>query len=55
MCGIAGFLNTQPLRESELASDCRGMARALAHRGPDDAGTWHDAGAGIALVTAGSP
>ncbi len=34
MCGIAGFLG------SESAQRCDWMTRLLAHRGPDDAGTW---------------
>lgn len=43
MCGIAGFYRIRPganRRELEAAGEA--MARALAHRGPDDAGTWQD-------------
>lgn len=44
MCGIAGFLG---------AADFDGRAafsQALAHRGPDDVGTYEDRGAGMLLV-----
>jgi len=44
MCGIAGVLGAGAAEETAAA-----MAAALAHRGPDDAGTWADAGAGLAL------
>lgn len=50
MCGIAGFLD--PRRRGDPQSYervARGMADRLAHRGPDNAGTWCDADAGIAL------
>jgi asparagine synthase (glutamine-hydrolysing) len=45
MCGIAGLFG-------EAAGDERivlAMTRALAHRGPDDEGSWVDAEAGVAL------
>jgi asparagine synthase (glutamine-hydrolysing) len=51
MCGLAGFLDpsgkaggTDAMREAAAR-----MAAALRHRGPDDAGAWADADAGIAL------
>ena len=47
MCGIAGILDhsgKQPLEEV-----ARAMAAALVHRGPDGAGIWLDARAGLAL------
>ena len=47
MCGIAGFLGGGAGRD--LGRVARAMADALRHRGPDDAGTWADAGAGVAL------
>lgn len=51
MCGLAGFLLSQPSQHSdELAARASSMAHALAHRGPDDAGVWVDATAGIALA-----
>jgi asparagine synthase (glutamine-hydrolysing) len=50
MCGIAGFF--EPPRNRGV-DDCeeiaRRMASTLAHRGPDDEGTWVDAEAGVAL------
>lgn len=49
MCGIAGFLQPGGLRAAggELVLDR--MSGILAHRGPDDSGTWVDATAGIAF------
>src|SRR5208283_4445512 len=51
MCGIAGCfeLDRSSLAESLYAS-ARAMAKTLRHRGPDDAGVWTDAGAGVALA-----
>jgi asparagine synthase (glutamine-hydrolysing) len=45
MCGIAGVLGGQAVDTATVTR----MARVLAHRGPDDEGTWVDAEAGIAL------
>jgi len=47
MCGIAGIY--QPGGERALDTPLRRMTDALIHRGPDDAGYWIDASAGIAL------
>src|ERR1700722_6704372 len=50
MCGLAGFLD--PSRRFDPASFDRiagAMADRLAHRGPDDRGTWCDPEAGIGL------
>jgi asparagine synthase (glutamine-hydrolysing) len=49
MCGIAGYLTTQNViaKPEILLSN---MAAAIAHRGPDDSGTWHDPGAGIGFA-----
>lgn len=50
MCGIAGFLtpgrghSAQQLRALAIS-----MAKAIAHRGPDDGGAWVDPAFGIAL------
>src|SRR5712691_8205986 len=46
MCGIAGILRAggAPVDADEL----RAMARALAHRGPDDEGFHRDRGLGLA-------
>ena len=45
MCGIAGLLGPNAARPDLV----RRMADVIAHRGPDDQGTWIDADAGIAL------
>ena len=47
MCGITGFLLGQLGDETEALATR--MARAIAHRGPDDFGAWADIQAGIAL------
>jgi asparagine synthase (glutamine-hydrolysing) len=48
MCGIAGFWTSGGLgRDAE--SVLRSMTDAVTHRGPDDAGVWLDADAGVAL------
>ena len=48
MCGIAGIWI--PGERAELLEErAARMADALSHRGPDDAGTWIDAEAGVAL------
>lgn len=44
MCGIAGFLG---LYEESLLPR---LADSMSHRGPDDAGWWHDPAAGIGLA-----
>ncbi len=50
MCGFAGFLQqTSVVSAESMSLAVRRMARALQHRGPDDAGAWIDAEAGIAL------
>lgn len=50
MCGIAGFLLPQATSTAEaLTAVATAMTDAIAHRGPDDAGIWTDAAAGIAL------
>ena len=49
MCGFAGFLSAQPGGCEELEAVATCMANAIAHRGPDDAGAWADAQAGIVL------
>jgi asparagine synthase (glutamine-hydrolysing) len=49
MCGITGFItrDTDILRRA--GSLAASMAKAIEHRGPDDADAWHDPAAGIAL------
>jgi asparagine synthase (glutamine-hydrolysing) len=49
MCGITGFWQTKRGPEDPLEILDR-MGATLAHRGPDDSGTFHDAAAGIALA-----
>lgn len=43
MCGICGYIGDD---RPELLEP---MARAMAHRGPDDMGTWHDAATQVGL------
>lgn len=50
MCGLAGYLepgNTRPAAEMQRLAAA--MAELLAHRGPDDQGTWAEPESGIAL------
>jgi hypothetical protein len=49
MCGIAGFLTSATPDAAELTATATCMASALETRGPDDAGVWVDAEAGIAF------
>jgi asparagine synthase (glutamine-hydrolysing) len=49
MCGITGFWQPPGENDLELAGLVRKMARTLYHRGPDDAGEWTDARAGVAF------
>lgn len=46
MCGIAGLLAADGVDPTLLVR----MAKAIAHRGPDDQGVWADAEAGIGFV-----
>jgi asparagine synthase (glutamine-hydrolysing) len=49
MCGLTGFIIAPgAIAEPGAAVAC--MAAAVTHRGPDDAGTWEDAAAGVALA-----
>ena len=43
MCGIAGILSRDPRDTSGHLAALEAMTCALAHRGPDDRGTWTDA------------
>ena len=50
MCGICGFLDPKLNHNHDDAQDIIDrMTRTLAHRGPDDQGTWLDPAKGIAL------
>ncbi|HEX8616577.1 MAG TPA: asparagine synthase (glutamine-hydrolyzing), partial [Thermoanaerobaculia bacterium] len=50
MCGIAGLWQFGGGAEGELRDRAARMSGALQHRGPDDAGLWTDAAAGLALA-----
>jgi asparagine synthase (glutamine-hydrolysing) len=51
MCGLAGFLDPARRENNEtLARLANAMGETLWHRGPDDAGLWTDADAGVALA-----
>lgn len=50
MCGLTGFIQPKGFN-ADLAKDIVSrMAFTLAHRGPDDCGTWLDAENGVALA-----
>jgi asparagine synthase (glutamine-hydrolysing) len=49
MCGIAGFVQATPTASDGMQAAVTRMASAIARRGPDDAGAWVDANAGVAL------
>jgi asparagine synthase (glutamine-hydrolysing) len=50
MCGIAGFIGFGRLGSESPEAIATRMGLAIAHRGPDDAGVWCDAGPQVALV-----
>ena len=50
MCGLAGFWHPDSSSPEAALHDAAGrMTDAIAHRGPDDRGTWADADAGVVL------
>jgi asparagine synthase (glutamine-hydrolysing) len=49
MCGIAGVWRFGGAPGGALEQQARAMADAIRHRGPDSAGVWIDAEAGVAL------
>src|SRR4030095_17013277 len=49
MCGFAGVLSTAGFSRDELGDHIDRMTLPLAHRGPDDKGTWIDEHAGVAF------
>ncbi len=49
MCGLAGLLTTRPDRRATIDEAVRRLRSPLRHRGPDDAGEWTDASAGVGL------
>jgi asparagine synthase (glutamine-hydrolysing) len=50
MCGFSGFLGYGSIHSNDWPELLEKMGCAIAHRGPDDAGFWTDANAGIGLV-----
>src|SRR5687767_7906924 len=51
MCGFAGFIDVNGVVASSAWPAVLGaMGSVLHHRGPDDAGVWSDAAAGIGLA-----
>lgn len=50
MCGLAGFFSPQGFHQAAAAAVVTRMRGTLVHRGPDDAGSWLDGDAGIALA-----
>lgn len=49
MCGLSGFLSPLGFDKEKGETILAAMRDRLAHRGPDDVGSWQDAEAGIAL------
>jgi asparagine synthase (glutamine-hydrolysing) len=49
MCGITGFWQTKRT-QGQPVETLREMASALAHRGPDDSGVFHNGAAGVGLA-----
>lgn len=49
MCGFAGFLSSCDIAQDDIKANALRMALSIEHRGPDDAGAWVDAEAGVAL------
>lgn len=50
MCGLTGFFTSKAeMNSSQMDAKVLSMSGSLAHRGPDDQGTWIDPQAGIAL------
>jgi asparagine synthase (glutamine-hydrolysing) len=49
MCGFAGVLSTAGFSRDELGDHVNRMTVPIAHRGPDDSGTWIDEHAGVAF------
>jgi asparagine synthase (glutamine-hydrolysing) len=49
MCGLVGFFRPEGLSAASRDGIIKAITATLAHRGPDDSGTWVDAVSGIAL------
>ena len=50
MCGLTGFWQPGSFSTERATATVATMATKIAHRGPDDAGVWVDAAAGIGLA-----
>ena len=50
MCGFVGYLSSAGSVFSPETLYVNDMVKAIFHRGPDDLGSWFDAGSGIALA-----
>jgi len=51
MCGFAGCVDVRSATTGEMLEEtAKRMAELLRHRGPDDAGVWVDARAGVAMA-----
>src|SRR5438094_6595 len=50
MCGFAGVISTERVREFGLQQDLDSMIVTLRHRGPDDEGRWTSADGKVALA-----
>lgn len=50
MCGLTGFLYSGSSSGVDLGEQALRMAERIQHRGPDDAGVWHDDAVGVALA-----
>ena len=50
MCGFAGLCSLSDLAPVELGAVAARMGAAIAHRGPDAAGTWQHPALGVALA-----
>ena len=44
MCGFAGYITKNTLKNCDAKSILNDMGRVIVHRGPDDSGIWHDSG-----------
>ena len=49
MCGVSGIFSNPGLGEQKLEAAVTAMCNTIAHRGPDDSGSWMDVDAGLAL------
>ena len=47
MCGFAGIVTTASLRGEQLLKFAETMSERIAHRGPDDTGSWTEPDAGV--------